>query len=397
MKSRSHQKHINFFNYALKSISTYKVRTTAIICSLLVAVMILGAMTFLSDGLNREATTSASFAPDITVQGMMSGRPGTVSNADLRMIRMIPGVEQVVPRIWGYVEYSGKIYTVMGIEPANMPIPTSINMVMSQGEFSALNQPYNAIIGKSVSESLNVDYNDVLVLETESGLGTFSFKVGGIFESNVNLYTSDLILININDADTFFGASMGVTDLCVYVKDPAETNSIARQITSYDPMLRVLTRDAITDAAQTTYGMRSGYLAVLWYVLLFSVILVAWNQATTAGAEMRKEVGILKTLGFSTTDILEIRFLETLILGFIAATIGVFFAIVYDVYLGAPYLRDFLLGWSAVLPNYSMPINVSTSNVLILYAVALFPLFIGSLIPAWKSAITEPDTAIRGS
>ena len=161
-------------------------------------------------------------------------------------------------------------------------------------------------------------------------------------------------------------------------------------------MLRVLTRDAIKDATQSTYGVRSGYVSILWYVLLFAVILVAWNQLTTAGAEMRKEVGILKTLGFSTFDILEIRFLETLILGFAAATVGVFLAIAYDVYLGAPFLRDFLLGWSAVYPNFPLPINISANTVLILYAVAVFPLFIGSLIPAWKSAVTEPDVAIRG-
>jgi ABC-type lipoprotein release transport system permease subunit len=131
-------------------------------------------------------------------------------------------------------------------------------------------------------------------------------------------------------------------------------------------------------------------------VLLLSVVLVAWNQLTTAGAEMKKEVGILKTLGFSTFDILEIRFMETLILGFAAATIGVFLAIVYDVYLGAPFLREFLLGWSAVYPNYPLPINISPGSVMILYAVAVFPLFIGSLIPAWRSAVTEPDVAIRG-
>jgi ABC-type antimicrobial peptide transport system permease subunit len=112
---------------------------------------------------------------------------------------------------------------------------------------------------------------------------------------------------------------------------------------------------------------------------------------------MKKEVGILKALGFSTSDILEIRFLETLILGFVAATIGVFLAIFYDVYLGAPVLRDFLLGWSAAYPGFPLPISISISTVLILYAAAIFPLFIGSLIPAWKSAITEPDVAMRGS
>ena len=236
------------------------------------------------------------------------------------------------------------------------------------------------------------------MLEADSGLANYSFSVTGIFETNVNLYTSDLILVNIKDAQTFFNSSsMGYTDICVYVEDSTQIPTVAQEISNRNPMLRVLTRDAIIESTQSTYGVRSGYLSMVWYILLFSVILVAWNQATTAGAEMRKEVGILKTLGFSTTDILEIRFLETLILGFVAATVGIFLAITYDVYLGAPFIKDFLLGWSAVYPSFALPINISVNNVLILYAVAMFPLFIGSLIPAWKSAVTEPDIAIRGN
>ena len=391
-------KHLNFFNYALKSITTYKVRTTAIICSLLVAVMLLGAMTFLADGLNREASVSAAFAPDITVQGMDAGRVSSVDSPSLSMISQIPEVEKVVPRTWGYVEYNGKIYTVMGIASTNMPIPSDIGLVMSSGDFLSINQPQNAIIGKSIAETLDINVYDTLVLEADSGLANYSFSVTGIFETNVNLYTSDLILVNIRDAQTFFNSSsMGYTDICVYVKDPVQIPTVAKQISSNNPMLRVLTRDAIIESTQSTYGLRSGYLSIVWYVLLFSVILVAWNQATTAGAEMRKEVGILKTLGFSTTDVLEIRFLETLILGFVAATVGIFLAITYDVYLGAPFIKDFLLGWSAIYPGFALPVNISVSNVLILYAVAMFPLFIGSLIPAWKSAVTEPDIAIRGN
>ena len=355
-------------------------------------------MTFLSDGLSREASASTAFAPDITVQAMMAGRASPVHLVDADAIRLMPYVAKVVPRSWGYVEYNGRIYTVMGIDPVNMPIPNDINFVISQGEFLSSNRPYTAVIGKNLADTFNLKINDVLMLQTESGMGNYSFVVSGIFQTNVNLYTSDLILVNINDAQQFFSECPGcTTDLAVYMKDSVKTNQVAAQITTYNPMLRVLTRDAIKDATLTTYGGRSGFVSIAWYILLFSVILVAWNQATAAGTEMKKEVGILKALGFSTFNILEIRFIETLLLGFIAATLGIALAIFYDVYLGAPVLRDFMLGWSAVYPGYPLPINISLSTVAILYASAIFPLFIGSLIPAWRSAITEPDVAMRGT
>ena len=138
-------------------------------------------------------------------------------------------------------------------------------------------------------------------------------------------------------------------------------------------------------------------LEVMWFILLVTVVLVAWNQASTVGQDSRREVGILKTLGFGTSDIMEIRLIEAVALGFISASIGVFLAIVYDSYLGAPFLREFMLGWSATLPAFRLPLEISFGRMLTLYAVAVFPLLLGSLVPAWLSAITEPDTVLRGS
>ena len=159
----------------------------------------------------------------------------------------------------------------------------------------------------------------------------------------------------------------------------------------------MLTRQAIVDATETTYGLRGGFATVIWFMLLVTIMLVAWNQASTVGQDSRREVGILKTLGFETSDIMEIRLIEAVALGFISASIGVFLAIVYDFYLGAPFLREFMLGWSATLPVFRLPLEISFGRMLTLYAVAVFPLLVGSLVPAWLSAITEPDTVLRGS
>ena len=407
------QEHVNYFEYALKGVFTYKTRTFAIVCSLVIAVMILASMTFLATGISSDASASAAFAPDITVENMTAGRPAAIPLSDVQAISNMTGVAKVVPRTWGYVDYNNKIYTIMGIDAKNMPIPQDINFVISSGQFLSSDQPNSAIVGKNIADSLNLKLGDVLTLESQNGLENYSFAITGIFSTNVNLYTSDLILVNIKAANQFFSEYQGcVTDLCVYVTDQNNqpivpgslvkentnaANQVAAEIEAYNPLLRVVTQYNIREDSASVYGLRSGYVSIVWYVLLLSVILLALNQATAAGADMRKEVGILKALGFSTSNILEIRFLEILILGFAAATIGILAAIIYDVAFGAPIIGSFLLGWSAVYPGFPLPINVSASNVAILYATAILPLFIGSLIPAWRSAVTEPDIAIRGN
>jgi ABC-type lipoprotein release transport system permease subunit len=226
-----------------------------------------------------------------------------------------------------------------------------------------------------------------------------NFTVVGIFSSEVSLYTSDIIIMNYLDAQSLLlqFRIYAASDLCVYLIDSANSNAVATSIATSYPELRVLTRDSIVDATSTTYGLRGGFASVMWFMPLVTVVLIAWNQASTVGQDSRREVGILKTLGFGTSDIMEIRLIEALALGFISASIGVFLAIVYDSYLGAPFLREFMLGWSATLPAFKLPLEISFGRMLTLYSVAIFPLLLGSLVPAWLSAITEPDAVLRGS
>ena len=391
------QKHINFFGYALDSIFRFKTRTIAIVFSLVVALTILGAVAFISDGLEKEAELSTIFAPDVTVQILQAGRQIPVQMDFVKNITEIQGVDKVVPRVWGYIYQNNKIYTVMGIDVANMPIPAGIGFAIISGRFLQPTDSRSAIVGSYFANVFDISVNDKLILYNEAQK-PFNFTVVGIFSMDINLYTSDLILMPIHAARDFFAISSDyATDLCVYTTRNEQTRTVATKIVEMTPNARVLTRAALKDALATAYGARSGFVSTIWYILLLAVILVAWNQASAVSSESKREVGILKSLGFSTLDVLEIRLMESVILGVISASIGVFLAIVYDSYLGAPILRDFMLGWASVYPTFPLPIYVQLSSVGILYAVALFPLLVGSLVPAWKSAITEPDIAMRGA
>lgn len=390
------QRHINLCGYALDSIFKYKARTTAIIASLTISLMVLGAVVFVSNGLEKEAELSAAFAPDITVQILQAGRQINIPMSYVQTINEVSGVEKVVPRVWGYIYYRNRIYTVMGIDPINMPIPDEIGFAMESGRFLQSEDKDTVIVGNYFARVFALRTDDTLVLYDELGQ-PYNFTVAGIFAMDVNLYTADLIVIPINDCRKFFGISMDyATDLCVYVKKSGQTAYIAQQIDEKISGSRVLTRKALTDALITAYGARSGFVSVIWYILLLAVILVAWNQASAVSSEAQREVGILKALGFSTIDILEIRLLETLILGVLSASLGLVLAVVYDLYLGAPIVRDFMLGWASIYPAFQLPIYISLTSVITLYAVAMFPLLVGCVIPAWRSAITEPDITIRG-
>ncbi|MFQ6044482.1 MAG: hypothetical protein ACE5PV_26825, partial [Candidatus Poribacteria bacterium] len=261
------KKHMNLFGYALDSIFTYKIRTIAIVSSLIIAVTVLGSVIFISDGLEREAELSSLFAPDITVQYLQAGRqilvPISIVQDILTQTGNSSGVN-VVPRVWGYIYHQNRLYTVMGIDPEGMPIPEEINFAILSGRFLQRNDSKVVVIGDVFAEMFDVEVNETLIL-FDDAMNPHNFTVLGIFTMEVRLYTADLIVVPIGDAREFFAITEDyATDLCVYVNDPAETRYIAQQIIDGISNTRVLTREALREALITAYGARSGFISVIW-------------------------------------------------------------------------------------------------------------------------------------
>jgi len=163
------------------------------------------------------------------------------------------------------------------------------------------------------------------------------------------------------------------------------------------PKVRVLTKDVLLRAQETTYGARSGFFSVVWYTVLISVALVAFNQTVVVGHESKFEVGLLKALGFSTSDVIQIRLVESALLGIIAGSIGLASGIFYDTVLNAPVFRDFMLGWAVLYPNFVVPTYISLQTVLLTYLITTIPLLFATVIPSWINATVDPDIAMRGA
>jgi ABC-type antimicrobial peptide transport system permease subunit len=158
-----------------------------------------------------------------------------------------------------------------------------------------------------------------------------------------------------------------------------------------------LTKDVLLKAQEKTYGDRSGFFSIVWYVILISVAVVAFNQTVVVGHESKFEVGLLKALGFSTSDIIQVRLIESLLLGVLAGAIGLTFGILFDSVLGAPVLKDFMLGWANLYPSFPVPVFVSLQTVMFTFAVTIVPLLFATVIPSWLNATVDPDIAMRGA
>jgi len=356
----------------------------------------------MKDWLARESALSLKYSPYLIVQGISAGRQAFIDIRYIGIIRGIGGVSEVVPRIWGYGNVGNSLLVIVGLDLRNSTLTSAEAYPLESGSFLDAQRNGTLVIGKAVASLLGAKVGSVVTILSESNKAR-QYEVAGVFNSESSIYNADMILMNINDARIFFDVPEGkVTDINVYVSatDPANyvplLDYVARDISS-QPNVRVLTKDVLLKAQETTIGARSGFFSVVWYVILIAVAIVAFNQTVVVGHESKFEVGLLKALGFSTSDVIQVRLIESAVLGALAGSIGLSIGIFYDVVLNAPVLRDFMLGWAVLYPNFSVPVSISAQTILLTYAITIVPLLFATVIPSWLNATVDPDIAMRGA
>jgi ABC-type antimicrobial peptide transport system permease subunit len=406
----------NLLNYALNCITRYRLRTAVILICLTVAASTFSAVAFMSDGLVREGVLSLEYAPDLTVQGIQAGRQTLISTSYVgSILGSASGVSGLSVRIWGYGNVGNMLIVVVGIDVGNtatinqtsrqlgtFKIDQAAAYPLESGTFLDPKTNGTVVIGKGVAELLGAHVGTELSILTESN-EIRQYSVVGVFNSESSIYNADMILMNLNDARAFFSIPEDkVTDLMVYVTPvDAQTktvlvNEVARAISGL-PNCRVVTKDVLLSAQEKTYGDRSGFFSIVWYVILIAVAIIAFNQTVVVGHESKFEVGLLKALGFSTSDIIQVRLVESLVLGTLAGAIGLTVGILFDSVLGAPVLRDFMLGWANLYPGFPVPVYISAQTVLFTFAVTIVPLLFATVIPSWLNATVDPDISMRGA
>jgi len=356
----------------------------------------------MKDGLAEEGKLSLKYAPDLTVQGIAGGRQTYIETRYVGLLMGAAGVRAVTQRIWGYGNLGNTLIVIVGVDFENMAVNPALAFPIESGAFLDPNRNNTVVIGSAIADLLGAEVGSTLSILTESNR-VRQYLVVGVFNAESSIYNADMILMNIDDARAFFNVPEGmVTDLFVYVSS-VDSNSYTRLLNyvavaiSGTPNVRVLTKDVLLKAQETTYGVRSGFFSVVWYVILIAVAIVAFNQTVVVGHESKFEVGLLKALGFSTSDIIQVRLIESAVLGTIAGSVGIVVGIVYDAVLNAPVLRDFMLGWAVLYPNFLVPVYVSVQTVLLTYAISVVPLLFATVIPSWINATVDPDLAMRGA
>ncbi len=154
-------------------------------------------------------------------------------------------------------------------------------------------------------------------------------------------------------------------------------------------------REDIRRTYTSLFDWRSGYIIVLLAGAVLAFFIFAWDKATGLSAQERAEIGILKALGWDTSDILLLKFWEGLVICLTAFLVGVIAAYVHVFFAAAPLFEHALKGWAVLYPNFKLSPVFSAYQLSTVFALTVLPYALITIVPAWRAATMDPDAVMR--
>lgn len=383
------RRHTALFRFALGACSRRAGRTASMMVGLAFITWLFASVVFLTDALRHEARLGIGELPDLMVQRTVAGRPALLDATHVDALAAMRGVSRVTPRVWGYL-YVPSLeanLTVVGLTATpDASLAVEGRLPREDGE---------VVVGEVLAERLGLRRGDEVALPAAERYQLV--RVVGVFRAESALRTADVILALEPLARTLLGMPEGqYTDLAVELRVADEASVVANRAAELFPGARVLQRSLIERTHALTFDARGGMLSVLLLPALAALLLLAWDRLTGLGEVERREIGILKAVGWQTTEVLTVRLYEQLVVALTGAALGVACAYVYVFALGAPGMAGALFGWSALYPELKLTPSVDASAPLSVLAAVVLPYVAVGLVPALRAALMDPLDAQRG-
>jgi ABC-type lipoprotein release transport system permease subunit len=365
-------------DFTLAALLRRKGRNLALVVVYTMIVFLLASVMLFSQALKREAQLLLSESPELIVQRMTAGRHALIAEDYVLKINQIRGVQATRGRLWGY------FYDP--IASANYTLMVPEDQAVRRG---------TVIIGEAVARARGAAVDDVLSLRAYDGR-LFSFIVERIFSHDSALVSADLILIEERDFRAFFGiGSNQFTDIAVTVGNSREIKTIAEKVSLALPDTRPILREEILRTYAGIFGWREGIILVLLLGAVLAFVIFAWDKASGLSGEEKREIGILKAVGWETSDIIKMKFWEGLLISLTAFLSGYLLAYAHVFLLSYFLFSAVLKGWSVLYPTFELIPYIDGVQIATLFFFTVFPYAGATIVPIWRAAITDPDAAMR--
>jgi len=389
-------KYINIYliEFAINAILRQKSKNIFIVIVFTLLTSLLSSVFFITNSIKYELNTTLEALPQIIVQNTKGGRHYDIDISKVDDILAISGISDAVPRVWGYYyfEQAEVYFTLVGIDEFESQYKETLTSLSKKFDFSR----DSMYLGKGVKRIMGENYYKEYFNFIKPDGSVKKILFGGVFDSDIELEANDVIVMSkANVRDIFELNEEMATDIVVRVSNPNEIDTIALKIKQIMPEVRVITNEAIKVSYENIFNYKSGIFLALFIISIFTFFIIIYDKASGLSSEEKKEVGILKAIGWRVEDVLKEKFYESFILSFFAYLLGIVVSFAYVYLFQAPLLRDIFIGYSNLKPSFELPFVFDIQTLVLVFFLSV-PIYIASIIiPSWRVATLDADEVIR--
>jgi len=312
----------------------------------------------------------------------------------------ISGVDNLSPKLTRRIDINGQKLVLTGILPKNElaskpiwqnsglfgatlqaacgPSPTSASLGYKDEKLQRKSIDslgiHDCLIGSNAAARLNVKEGDQITIE---GAELTVAKVLG----ETGTIDDDRIFAHLHTVQQLLGIPNMVSAIEIMGCCNAISDGLLGKLRNILPDTKITTIGQIVSTQIKTNQLMNQISLIILIIIVFVGGISIGNYMWANVNERKREIGILRMIGYPKSSIYYILMLKASIMGFIGGIIG--------------YVAGMLIAW--FLGPYIAGINIAPIPILLLWSVliSVFISLIGSVLPAWFAARFEPYTNMQ--
>ena len=394
-KESEREKMVEFF-IAFRHIVERKFQSIFSTLGIAIAVTVFIVSLTVSNGLGRNMINSLlTMSPHILIKhkkkNFFENYGEVVEN-----LKKVEGVKAVIPKInsQSIIKSQGFARGVLayGIMPDNVKNDLDLRMIAGNNNVEELN---SILVGEELAKGMGLKVGQEISLVSAEN-NEIKLIVRGIFKTGFLEYDTNLAIVPMKTMQISADQGEVATDIWVKTINPQKVENVEKKIISnnviphseYGILDWKMLNQSLLNAVRFEKFVLIAILSLLLLIASFAVSVIL-NMVVR---EKIKDIGILKSIGYTNKNIRRIFMIEGLLLGFFGMIMGsilspiVLFVlkILFKVFMknGTYYLEE-------------LPLYISVKELVIIYVVTVIVIFISTIFPASRAAKLKPVEALK--
>jgi lipoprotein-releasing system permease protein len=324
-------------------------------------------------------------------------------------ISVFDGVEATTPYVYGQAMLSTN-GRVRGVIVRGIDIPTagrviSLPRYLVQGSLDGLAPEADGlggiIVGKELAVLNSLRMGDVVQLISPQGKRTpigavpqvRNFRIVGIFQSGMYEFDSNLVYMELSQAQKFFEMGQGVTGIEVYLRDIYYAPKLGTRIEA--SLGTTFWTRTWKDMYRNLFSALKLEKIAMFIILTFIILVASFNiiiSLIMLVMEKSRDIAVLKALGATSDRIMRIFIVQGMLVGVVGTFLGAVGGIVGSTLLAKYPIIELP---PEIYTITTLPVSIEVSDVVIICVVALTICFLATLYPSLRAARLEPVEALR--